>query len=173
MLSQGISQKNKLFRTKQMGIEIERKFLVTGDDWRILARGTAYRQGYLNHDKKRTVRIRTMDDRGFITVKGMSNGLTRMEFEYEIPLEDANILLNTLCEKPLIEKNRFKIEFGGYTWEVDEFFDENKGLIIAEIELESEDQQFAKPPWVGEEVSSEPRYFNSNLTREPFTSWNK
>jgi len=96
-----------------------------------------------------------------------------MEYEYEIPVEDANVLLDELCEKPIIEKNRYKIEFAGFIWEVDEFFGENKGLIVAEIELESEDQQFEKPEWVGDEVSGDPRYFNSNLIKNPYSSWNK
>jgi len=156
-----------------MGIEIERKFLLTGDDWRKLAKGTAYRQGYLNSQKERTVRVRTIDETGFLTIKGISVGATRMEYEYEIPMEDANVLLDELCEKPLIKKNRYKIEFAGFFWEVDEFFGENEGLIVAEIELESEDQKFEKPLWVGDEVSGDPRYFNSNLIKNPFTSWDK
>ena len=156
-----------------MGTEIERKFLLTGDDWRKLAGGTYYRQGYLNSQKERTVRVRTIDDKGFLTIKGISVGATRMEFEYEIPVEDANVLLYKLCEEPIIEKNRYKIEFAGFIWEVDEFFGENDGLIVAEIELESEDQQFDKPEWIGEEVSGDPRYFNSNLIKHPYSSWDK
>ena len=156
-----------------MGTEIERKFLLTGDEWRSLAKGTAYRQGYLNSQKERTVRVRTIDDKGFLTIKGISVGATRMEFEYEIPVEDARVLLDELCEKPLIEKNRYKIDYAGFTWEVDEFFGENQGLVVAEIELESEDQQFEKPDWVGEEVSGDPRYFNSNLIKEPYSRWAK
>lgn len=96
-----------------------------------------------------------------------------MEYEYEIPVEDANVLLNELCEKPIIEKNRYKIEFAGFIWEVDEFFGENEGLVVAEIELKSEDQQFEKPEWVGDEVSGDPRYFNSNLINNPYSSWDK
>ena len=156
-----------------MGTEIERKFLLTGDEWRSLAKGTAYRQGYLNSQKERTVRVRTIDDKGFLTIKGISVGATRMEFEYEIPVEDARVLLDELCEKPLIEKNRYKIDYAGFTWEVDEFFGENQGLVVAEIELASEDQQFEKPDWVGEEVSGDPRYFNSNLIKEPYSRWAK
>ena len=156
-----------------MGTEIERKFLLTGNEWQELAKGTAYRQGYLNSQKERTVRVRTIDDTGFLTIKGISVGATRMEYEYEIPVEDANVLLYELCEKPIIEKNRYKIEFAGFIWEVDEFFGENEGLIVAEIELESEDQQFDKPEWVGDEVSGDPRYFNSNLIKNPYSSWDK
>ncbi len=136
-----------------MGIEIEKKFLLKGGEWKQLAVGIAYRQGYLNSVKERTVRVRTINDKGFLTIKGISVGATRLEYEYEIPLEDAQALLDELCEKPLIEKNRYKVDFGGFTWEIDEFFGQNDGLIVAEIELESEDQSFDKPQWVGEEVT--------------------
>jgi len=156
-----------------MGIEIERKFLLSADTWKEPAQGTYYRQGYLNSQKERTVRVRTIGDTGFLTIKGISVGATRMEYEYEIPVEDARVLLSELCEKPLIEKNRYKIEFAGFIWEVDEFFGENEGLIVAEIELESEGQQFEKPEWVGKEVSDDPRYFNSSLIKNPFSSWEK
>ena len=156
-----------------MGIEIERKFLLSADTWKEPAKGTYYRQGYLNSQKERTVRVRTIGDTGFLTIKGISVGATRMEYEYEIPVEDARVLLSELCEKPLIEKNRYKIEFAGFIWEVDEFFGENEGLIVAEIELENEGQQFEKPEWVGKEVSDDPRYFNSSLIKNPFSSWEK
>ena len=154
-----------------MGVEIEKKFLLTGADWKKLASGTTYRQGYLSTVKERTVRVRTIAGKGFLTIKGISVGATRLEYEYEIPLEDANGLLDELCEKPLIEKNRYKIEFSGFTWEVDEFFGENDGLVVAEIELESEDQSFDKPDWVGEEVTGDARYFNSNLIKVPYSKW--
>jgi len=151
--------------------EIERKFLVSGEDWRTLARGTRYRQGYLSTVKERTVRVRTIDDRAFLTVKGVSVGATRSEYEYEIPAADADEMLNALCEKPIIETNRYKIPLGGITWEVDEFFGVNEGLIVAEIELQSEDQPFPKPDWIGEEVTDDPRYFNANLIARPFSTW--
>jgi adenylate cyclase len=154
-----------------MGIEIERKFLLTGTSWKHLAPGTSYRQGYLNSTKERTVRVRTIDDKGFLTIKGISIGATRVEYEYEIPAVDAKKLLDDLCEKPIIEKSRYKITHAGFVWEIDEFFGENEGLVVAEIELESEDQTFAKPEWVGEEVTGDPRYFNSNLIKNPFTKW--
>lgn len=154
-----------------MGIEIEKKFLLAGNDWKQLAAGTAYRQGYLNSAKERTVRVRTIDVKGFMTVKGISVGATRLEFEYEIPFEDANALLDVLCEKPLIEKNRYKVDYKGFIWEIDEFFGENEGLIVAEIELESEEQEFDKPEWVGEEVTGDSRYFNSNLIKDPYSQW--
>lgn len=154
-----------------MGKEIERKFLVIGDSWRKLAKGTAYRQGYLSTEKERIVRIRTIGEKGYITVKGISIGMIRSEFEYEIPMEDAKQILDELCEKPLIEKYRFKIPFDNMVWEVDEFFGENKGLIIAEIELISVDQSFSKPTWIGKEVTYEPKYFNANLIHNPFSKW--
>jgi CYTH domain-containing protein len=153
-----------------MAQEIERKFLVQSDEWRALAKATSYRQGYLSSAKERVVRVRTIDDQGFLTIKGINEGLTRLEFEYDIPLADADSLLE-LCEKPLIEKNRSKIDLDGLTWEVDEFFGDNAGLIVAEVELESEEQAFEKPSWIGEEVSGDPRYFNSNLIKNPFTTW--
>ena len=154
-----------------MAKEIERKFLVTSDEWRTLAQGTLYRQGYLNSIKERTVRIRTVGDKAFLTVKGITIGASRVEYEYEIPTADCMAMLDSLAEKPIIEKKRYKIKFGGLTWEVDEFFGENQGLIVAEVELTSEDQVFEKPSWIGEEVSSDPRYFNSNLIANPYTTW--
>ena len=154
-----------------MGVEIERKFLLTGTAWKELAPGISYRQGYLNSAKERTVRVRTIDDKGFLTIKGISVGATRVEYEYEIPVADARNLLDELCEKPIIEKTRYKISHGGFVWEVDEFFGENAGLVVAEIELESEDQAFAIPEWVGEEVTGDPRYFNSSLIKHPFRQW--
>jgi adenylate cyclase len=154
-----------------MGIEIERKYLLKDDSWRELAKGTQYRQGYLNSEKERVVRVRTINGKGFLTIKGISTGATRVEYEYEIPDADAAAMLDGLCEKPLIEKNRYKIEFEGLVWEVDEFFGENQGLIVAEVELESEDQQFEKPGWTGEEVTGNAKYFNSNLIQNPYLKW--
>jgi adenylate cyclase len=154
-----------------MGKEIERKFLVKGDAWRDQAKGTSYRQGYLNSIKERTVRIRTINDRAFLTVKGLTVGATRAEYEYEIPLADCNAMLDALAEKPIIEKTRYKVPFAGLTWEIDEFSGDNAGLIVAEVELESEGQAFRKPEWAGEEVTADPRYFNSNLIKHPSTRW--
>jgi len=154
-----------------MAKEIERKFLVKGEEWKALAGGTRYRQGYLNSVKERTVRVRTIGDRGFLTVKGITTGATRAEYEYEIPAAEADAMLTDLCEKPLIEKNRYKIPAGRHTWEIDELFGENRGLVVAEVELASEEQAFEKPEWVGEEVTGDPRYFNSNLIKHPFTRW--
>ena len=154
-----------------MAKEIERKFLIKGEAWRALAEGTMYRQGYLNSAKERTVRVRTVGDKAFLTIKGITVGATTAEYEYEIPFADCNALLDDLAEKPLIEKKRYKIRQGEFIWEIDEFFGDNQGLIVAEIELTSEDQQFGKPDWIGEEVTGDPRYFNSNLIKRPFTRW--
>lgn len=154
-----------------MGKEIERKFLVKDDAFKQMAKGTRYRQGYLSSTKERVVRVRTIDDKGFLTVKGITTGATRVEYEYEIPAIDADAMLDELCEKPIIEKNRYKIPQGQFVWEIDEFFGENDGLVVAEVELESEDQAFAKPEWVGAEVTGDPKYFNSNLIQNPYKNW--
>ena len=128
-----------------MAKEIERKFLVRGDAWRALAKGIMYRQGYLNSDKERTVRIRTADARAFLTIKGITVGATRSEYEYEIPFNDGKEMLDALAEKPLIEKRRYKIRSGSLTWEVDEFLGENVGLILAEGEL-AKTKSLKSPP---------------------------
>jgi adenylate cyclase len=153
-----------------MALEIERKFLVTKNNWRN-GQGAMYRQGYLNSDENRNVRVRVVEDRGYLTVKGISRGATRVEYEYEIPKAEADAMLDNLCEQPLIIKKRFKIEFKGFVWEVDEFLGENQGLIIAELELESETQTFIKPEWIGVEVTGDPKYFNSNLIHRPYSKW--
>lgn len=152
-----------------MGIEIERKFLVTGSDWRQGA-GTVFSQGYLNRDKQRTVRVRIAGAQGFLTIKGANQGATRAEFEYGIPLADAEQLL-ALCEGPIIQKVRRVLVHAGSTWEVDEFEGLNAGLVVAEIELASEDQVFERPAWLGREVTDDARYFNSNLATTPFSAW--
>ena len=152
-----------------MAIEIERKFLVVGDTWRS-ATTVYYSQGYLNRDKARTVRVRIAGDQAFLTIKGITQGASRAEFEYTIPMEDAKALL-AICEQPLIEKYRRKITYEGFVWEVDEFLGENFGLVVAEIELPSEDTQFPKPEWIGKEVTQDERYYNSNLSKCPFVRW--
>ena len=154
-----------------MGKEIERKYLINNDSWREGTSGTTYRQGYLSTVKERTVRVRTINEKGFLTIKGITIGASRVEFEYEIPSKDANEMLDDMCEKPIIEKSRYKISHAGLTWEVDEFAGVNQGLIVAEVELESEDQAIDMPPWAGEEVSDDPRYFNANLIANPYTNW--
>lgn len=154
-----------------MGVEIERKFLLAGDEWRSLGEPVLLRQGYLSSQPDRVVRVRIEGERATMTIKGRSSGATRGEWEYEIPLADANELLDQLCEKPIIEKYRRRIPFADLTWEVDEFLGANKGLMFAEVELESEDQQFDKPSWIGEEVTDDARYYNSSLIRLPFSQW--
>ncbi|MCX7772013.1 MAG: CYTH domain-containing protein [Clostridia bacterium] len=150
--------------------EIERKFLVTRDDYKKLGRGVLYRQGYLNSNANRIVRIRIVENKAMITIKGISVGAARPEFEYPIPVEDAEVLLS-LCERPLLEKYRYKIDHEGMVWEIDEFLGENDGLVVAELELEAEDQPYQKPDWVGEEVTYDPRYYNSALIRHPYSEW--
>lgn len=154
-----------------MAKEIELKFLVEGDSWRSHDHGTRYRQGYLSTVKERTVRVRAAGEKGFITVKGINVGSVRSEYEYEIPLADANEILDQLCERPLIEKTRYRIPFDDLTWEVDEFDGENRGLITAEVELTDENQPVRLPEWAGPEVTADPRYFNSNLVAHPFSKW--
>ena len=154
-----------------MGIEIERKFLVDGNDWRADAVGRRYRQGFLNTAKERTVRVRTDGTKGFLTVKGPSVGSVRTEFEYEIPVEDADAILEDLCEQPVIEKIRYRIPWGSHTWEVDEFLGENEGLVIAEIELSQANEPFEKPPWLGRDVTGDPRYYNACLVTHPYRQW--
>ncbi len=154
-----------------MGIEIERKFLVVGDTWRD-GKQTILKQGYLNRDKQRTVRVRIADEKAFITIKGITTGISRTEFEYEIPITDATTML-ALCDGPLIEKTRYIVHYQGMTWEIDEFHGMNSGLVVAEIELQSSNQIFTKPDWVSEEVTHDKRYFNSNLSVTPFSQWAK
>jgi adenylate cyclase len=150
-------------------VEIERKFLVLGTDWR-KSKGVRYTQGYLNHDKERTVRVRLTETKAFLCVKGISRGASRMEFEYKIPMDDAEYLLK-LCTGSIIQKIRHTVFYKGLKWEVDEFFGDNAGLIVAEVELESEDQIFEKPDWLGQEVTNDPRYFNSSLAVNSFNKW--
>ena len=154
-----------------MPVEIERKFLVRGDGWKT-DHGVRFTQGYLNHDRERTVRVRIAGGRAFLTVKGINSGAVRAEFEYEIPVFDAEQLLK-LCDGPLIEKTRHRIDYAGMIWEVDEFHGANDGLVVAEIELEAAEQTFVKPAWIGPEVTTDVRYFNSNLAVRPYSSWNQ
>ena len=154
-----------------MATEIERKFLVTGDAWRGLGTSTEFRQGYLSTVKERTVRVRAAGDRGTLTIKGITVGATRAEYDYPIPFADANELLDDLCERPLIEKTRHVVDAGGVTWEIDEFAGANEGLIVAEVELGSADQEFPRPDWIGDEVTGDPRYYNANLIARPYTEW--
>jgi CYTH domain-containing protein len=145
-----------------MGVEIERKFLVTGTEWKT-GDGVPIRQGYLNRDKERTIRVRIAGLRAFIAIKGITRGSSRAEFEYEIPVSDAEELL-PICEGMIIEKTRYTIAHAGSTWEIDEFSGANSGLVIAEIELQSVDEVFRKPLWLGKEVTDDVRYYNANLS---------
>ncbi|NER38655.1 MAG: CYTH domain-containing protein [Oscillatoria sp. SIO1A7] len=154
-----------------MAIEIERKFLVTGDGWRFLSSGIVYRQGYIATEELKTVRIRVFGKEARLTIKGPTIGRTRAEFEYPIPLKDAEEMLNTLCKPTLIEKTRYKIPLHHLIWEIDEFHGANQGLILAEVELKSERQIVELPDWIGEEVSDDPRYFNSALAKHPYSQW--
>ena len=154
-----------------MGIEIERKFLLRGDGWRALGQPALLRQGYLSSTPERVVRVRIEGDQAVLTIKGRSVGASRGEWEYAIPLADAEEFLERLCEQPIIEKYRRRIAFDGMTWEVDEFLGANAGLVLAEIELSSEDQAFSTPDWIGAEVTDDARYYNANLIRHPFSSW--
>jgi adenylate cyclase len=154
-----------------MGIEIERKFLVVGEGWRGLAEGVTYRQGYLASRDGITVRVRVAGETGYLTIKGASQGISRAEYEYVIPLDDAIELLDTLCDRPLIEKIRYRIHWEGLLWEVDEFMGANQGLIVAEVELTDADQLIHLPDWIGSDVSDDPRYFNVSLTRFPYREW--
>ena len=152
-----------------MATEIERKFLVTGSAWRS-PNGQRIVQGYLNRDKARTVRVRIAGPQAFLTIKGATTGATRAEFEYPIPLADAEALLG-LCDGPRIDKVRHRVAFGGLLWEVDEFLGDNAGLVVAEVELASEGQTVTLPPWVTEEVTTDSRYYNSSLATHPFNRW--
>lgn len=154
-----------------MAEEIERKFLVCNDSWRPGVRGTLFRQGYLSTDPERTVRVRLEGERGVLTIKGLTRGISRAEFEYSIPAAEAAVLLDSLCLQPLIEKTRYRIEHAGQLWEIDEFAGDNAGLVLAEVELTCEEEAVELPPWAGAEVSTDPRYFNANLVGHPFCRW--
>ncbi len=158
-----------------MGTEIERKFLLAegvGDSWRTGATSRRLVQGYLSRDPERTVRVRLDGDTAALTIKGKSAGATRAEFEYSIPAADAETLLK-LCLPPLIDKVRHEVLHEGHRWEIDEFAGANSPLIVAELELASEDEAFAKPPWLGKEVTDDARYFNSKLAEQPYSEWGK
>ena len=155
--------------------EIERKFLPANDSWRGLtldpAGGVTLCQGYLSTDPCCAVRVRIAGNRAWLGIKGEKQGATRLEFEYPVPIEEARLILERLAKRPLIEKTRYAIPFAGLIWEVDEFHGDNQGLIIAEVELEEEAQTFARPDWVGREVTGDPRYYNANQIESPFKIW--
>lgn len=159
-----------------MAVEIERKFLLANDDWRAqISQSRNMKQGYLvdvvTENAKASVRIRLEEESANINIKSADIGITRQEFEYTIPLDEAEEMLRKLCHQPIIEKTRHIVEHGGYTWEIDEFSGDNAGLIVAEIELSSVDEAFPSADWLGEEVSDDARYYNVNLTEHPYKHW--
>ncbi len=156
-----------------MGVESERKFLVEGDDWRAGATAQPIRQGYLHYGDgdAAAVRVRIIGDDALVTIKGGKQGISRPEYEYPIPLADAEELLDTLCRRPLIEKVRHTLHYRGLEWVVDVFAGDNAGLVLAEVELERDDQPLELPPWAGLEVTHDPRYLNVNLARHPYRLW--
>ena len=155
-----------------MGQEIERKFLLDSDDWRAEVTGSVQLvQGYVSRGDKSAVRVRIKGERGELNIKHTLDGIHRLEYEYEIPLADARELLDKVALRPLIDKVRHHVDHGDHLWEIDEFFGDNAGLIVAEIELGSADEAFDRPAWLGTEVSDDPRYYNSNLSKLPFTQW--
>ncbi|MGY0406794.1 MAG: CYTH domain-containing protein [Polaribacter sp.] len=156
-----------------MSLEIERKFLVKNNDFKKESfKKTLLQQGFLNSDKERVVRIRVTDSEAFITIKGKSNikGTIRFEWEHKIPILEAKKLL-LLCEPAIIEKTRFYVQKGNHIFEIDEFHGENKGLVVAEIELNTEDETFIKPLWLGKEVTGDVKYYNSSISKHPFKNW--
>ena len=155
-----------------MATEIERKFLVDGDDWRKLASpGAAYRQGYLAMTPSCTIRVRVSEDKAQLTIKGETIGVSRVEYEYDIPFGDAESILSDLVTGPMVEKTRYEVSFGRHTWEIDVFEGDNAGLVVAEVELHDPDENFARPPWLGREVSHDERYYNARLALHPYKDW--
>ena len=155
-----------------MALEIERKFLLVSDGWRTLARHRQLmRQGYLSGGSRCSIRARITDDAAWLNLKAKRSGMTRLEYEYAIPRSDADEILRELCEGPLIEKYRHEVAVGPHVWEIDEFIGDNAGLIVAEIELGSEQEAFERPAWLGEEVTQDERYYNFNLAKRPYREW--
>ncbi len=154
-----------------MPVEIERKFLVKDHSWKKGAESILFIQGYLCNEREKNVRVRVAGENAYITIKGGAQYISRAEFEYPVPVEDALYMLHHLCEAPLIEKTRYFVKYEGLLWEVDEFQGENAGLIIAEVELQTEDQEVPLPNWVGQEVTGNERYYNANLIRNPYKMW--
>ena len=155
-----------------MAKEIERKFLVLNDQWHAQVRKQSYyRQGYLNDAKQCSIRVRVSDDQANLNIKSATLGIQRSEYEYSIPVDEANELLDKFSLGPIIEKTRFFVDIGKHTWEIDVFAGDNEGLVVAEIELHDEDEVFDKPNWIGEEVSDDPRYYNVCLVKHPYKDW--
>ena len=160
-----------LRQRQHMGVEIEHKFLVDKDKLPNLTNGYTIKQGYIQTVDHTTVRVRIRDKEAFLTIKGKSHGISRLEFEYPIPLQDAQVMLTNLCQEVIVEKTRYLIVHKGHTWELDIFEGTNKGLILAEIELTSEDETFTQPSWVTQNVTEDNRYANSNLIHNPYSLW--
>ena len=155
-----------------MGVEIERKYLVKSDAWRELAdAGTEYLQGYLIGARQASVRVRIEGKQAFLNIKSMTLDISRLEFQYPIPLADAREMLAQLCAKPLVEKTRYRVPHANHVWEIDVFAGVNQGLIVAEVELAAVNESLELPSWIGEEVSRDARYYNVNLARQPYTTW--
>lgn len=155
-----------------MAVEIERKFLLVSDDWRqYVERSMRMRQGYLSADARSSVRVRICGERADINIKSTRDGIYRLEYEYPIPVQEAEEMLDAIAWRPLIEKIRHILFWQGHCWEIDEFQGENQGLIVAEVELQARDEHFVRPPWLGREVSTDVRYFNSNLSKLPYSAW--
>ena len=155
-----------------MAIEVEHKFLLANDNWRkLINQSMQFRQGYLTSEPTSSIRVRTCDNKAWLNIKSATIGTQRYEYEYEIPLRDANEIIDKLCRKPLIEKTRHLVQVDNHVWEIDEFEGENAGLIVAEIELEAAGEAFTLPEWVGEEVTHDLRYYNNNLSMHPYTEW--
>ena len=159
---------------ENVSYEIERKFLVRDDGWRADGdTGETMRQGYLSGGAQGSVRVRLSGERAWLNVKGATLGATRREFEYPIPVVDAGIMLDELCQRPLIEKTRYRVEAGAHTWEIDVFAGDNAGLVVAEIELADPDEPFARPAWLGPEVTEDARFYNVMLVEHPFARWSE
>lgn len=155
-----------------MAIEVEHKFLLINDDWRkLVSRSVKYKQGYLASEAGSSIRVRISDDKAWLNIKSATPGTHRSEYEYEIPLQDANEIISSLCRKPLIEKTRHFVPVNDHIWEIDEFEGENEGLIVAEIELQTIGETFSKPEWIGAEITYDLRYYNNNLSLFPFNKW--
>ena len=155
-----------------MALEIEHKFLLANEDWRLaVEKSTHFKQGYLSSHPTSSIRVRIADNFAWLNIKSATIGTQRLEFEYEIPFADAEVIIATLCGKPLIEKTRYFVPYDGNLWEIDEFAGENQGLVIAEIELSEVGQNFTKPPWLGAEVTHYLRYYNNNLALNPYKKW--
>ena len=154
-----------------MAVEIERKYLIDLEKLGKLENPNRIKQGYLSINNESIVRVRTKNDKAYLTIKGSNNGISRLEFEYEIPLDEANEMLDKLCQKPIIDKTRYIVNYDVHIWEIDIFYGDNEGLVVAEVELKDENEQIILPSWIKEEVTHDNRYFNSNLMKHPYKDW--